>query len=87
MEKWHYLPVKKLSRRVTGVTSRGVTSNNYGDLYCLNYLHSFRAKKKLQSHKRVGQNKDFCNVVMSFEDTKILEFNQYKKSDKAPFIY
>ena len=22
---------------------------------------------------------------MSFEDTKILEFNQYQKSDKAPF--
>ena len=24
---------------------------------------------------------------MPFEDTKILEFNQYQKSDKAPFIY
>ena len=23
---------------------------------------------------------------MSSEETKILEFNQYKKSDKAPFI-
>ena len=23
---------------------------------------------------------------MSFEDNKILEFNQYRKSDKAPFI-
>ena len=23
---------------------------------------------------------------MSFEDIKILEFNQYQKSDKAPFI-
>ena len=23
---------------------------------------------------------------MSFEDAKILEFNHYKKSDKAPFI-
>ena len=44
-------------------------------------------QKKLQSHKKVGQNKDFCNVIMLFEDTKILEFDQYKKSDKAPFIY
>ena len=26
------------------------------------------------------------NVIMPFEDTKILEFNQYQKSDKAPFI-
>ena len=23
---------------------------------------------------------------MPFEDTKVLEFNQYQKSDKAPFI-
>ena len=23
---------------------------------------------------------------MPFEDTKILDFNQYQKSDKAPFI-
>ena len=30
--------------------------------------------------------KDFCNVIMPSEDTKILEFNQYQKSDKAPFI-
>ena len=30
--------------------------------------------------------KPFCNVVIPSEDTKILEFNQYQKSDKAPFI-
>ena len=27
-----------------------------------------------------------CNIIMPSEDTKILEFNQYQKSDKAPFI-
>ena len=32
------------------------------------------------------ENKDFCNIIMPSEDTKILEFNQYQKSDKAPFI-
>ena len=32
------------------------------------------------------QNKGFCNVVMSSEDTKILEFNQYQKANKAPLI-
>ena len=30
--------------------------------------------------------KDFCNIVMPSEDTKILEFNRYGKSDQAPFI-
>ena len=28
----------------------------------------------------------FCNVTMPSEDTKILEFSQSQKSDKAPFI-
>ena len=52
----------------------------------MNCLHSFRTKNKLESHKKVCENKDFCNVFMPSEDTKILEFNQYQKSDKAPFI-
>ena len=30
--------------------------------------------------------KDFCNVLMPSQYTKILEFNQYKKSDKASVI-
>ena len=64
---------------------RGITSKNYGDFHCLNCLHSFRTKNKLESHKKVCENKDFCNVIVPFEDTKLLEFNQYQKSDKAPF--
>ena len=35
---------------------------------------------------KMWESKDFCNVIMSFEDTKILELSQYQKSDKAPFI-
>ena len=49
-------------------------------------LSSCRTKNKLESHKKGCENKDFCKVIMPSEDTKILEFNQYKKSDKAPFI-
>ena len=37
-------------------------------------------------HKRVCENKDFCSVIVPSEDTKILEFNQYQKSDKAIFV-
>ena len=37
-------------------------------------------------HKKLCENKDFCNVTMSSEDTKILEFNQNQKSDKSLFI-
>ena len=65
---------------------RRITSKYHGDFYCLNCFHSFRAKSKLELHEKVCKNKDFCNLVMLSEDTKILEFNQYRKSDKAPFI-
>ena len=64
---------------------RGITSKNYS-YFCLNCLHSFRTKNKLESHRKKCENKDFCSVIMPSEDTKILEFNQYQKSDKAPFI-
>ena len=61
-------------------------SKHHGDFYCLNCLHSF-VEEKLGSHKKVCENKDFCNIIMSSEDTKILEYNQYQQSDIAPFIF
>ena len=56
----------------------GITCKHQGDFYCLNCLHSFATEKKLESHRKVFENKYFCNVIMPFEDTKILEFNQYQ---------
>ena len=52
----------------------------------MNFRHSFRTKKKLKSHKKVCKSKDVCNVATPSEDIKILEFNQYRKLDKAPLI-
>ena len=37
-ESWHYLAVKNLSALL-----KRITSENGGDFYCLNCLHSFRA--------------------------------------------
>ena len=79
--RWHYLSAKNLSALL-----REITLKNNDDFYCLNCLHSFTTKNKLESHKRVCEKKDFCNGIMPSEDTKILEFNQYQKSDKAPLI-
>ena len=50
---------------------RGITSKYYGDFYCLNCLHSFRTKSKLESHKKLCENKDFCSILMPSEDSKI----------------
>ena len=71
-----YIAVKTFS-----VLLRGIISKHDGDFYCLNCPHSFRTKNKLESFKNVYENKDFCNVAMPSENTKMLEFNQYQKSD------
>ena len=63
--------------------------NNFStsrDFYCLNCLHFFATENKRESHKKVCENKHFCKTVMPSEDTKILEYYQYQKSDKAPFV-
>ena len=53
-EEWHYLAVKELSSLL-----RGITSKNNGDFYCLKCFNSFRTKNKLESHKKVSENKNF----------------------------
>ena len=82
-EGWHYLTVKNLSALLIGIRSKG-----NGEFYSLNCLHSFRTKNKLESHKRVCENKNFSNIIMSSEETNILNFNQYQKFGKVlSFIY
>ena len=79
-EGWNYLAVKKRSTSL-----RGTTSKHHGDLYSSNHLHSFRTENKLKSHEKVCKNKYFCGILMPSEKDKILEFNQYMKSDKMPY--
>ena len=76
----NYLAVKKLSALL-----RGITSKNNGEFYSLNCLQSFRTIE-LESYIKVCKNKNFCNEIMPSEDTTILEFNQYQKSDKAQLM-
>ena len=50
-------------------------------------IHSFRIKIKIESHKKVCENKDFWNVIMRSKDIKMLECNQHQKSDKHHLIF
>ena len=77
--RWHYLAVKKLSTLLHGINSK-----HKSDFYCLSCLHSFRTENKLKSYEKVCRN--FCGTVMASGKDKILEFNQYMKSDKMPYI-
>ena len=49
-------------------------------------LFLFAKEKKPESDKKVCENENFGNVVIPSESPKILEFNQYQKSEKAPSI-
>ena len=80
-QKWHYLAVTKLSSLL-----RGITSNNHEDFYCLKCFHSFRTRNKLEKHKKICENHDYCNVEMPNENNKIIKYNEGEKSMKSPFI-
>ena len=80
-EKWHYTAVTRLSGLL-----RGVTGNNNGDFYCLNCFHAYRTKNKLEIHKKICENHDYCHVEMANQDNKIIKYTQGEKSIKSPFI-
>ena len=46
-ENWRHLAAKSLSRLL-----RGITSNNNGELYCLNCFHLYGTKKLFRKHKK-----------------------------------
>ena len=80
-EKWHYLCVKKLSALL-----RGITSNHNGDFYCMNCFKPFRTKSKLEIHKKISENHDYCYVQMPNDKTKVLEYKHGHKYLRLPFI-
>ena len=80
-EKWHYLAVIRLSGLL-----RGVSSNNNGDFYCLNCFCSYRTKNKLELHRKLCENRDYCQVEMPNKDNNMIEFNQ-KDNGKVPLVF
>ena len=80
-ENWHYLTVKNLPGLL-----RGITSSHKEDFYCLNCFCSYRTKNKLEAHKKICENHDYCNVEMPTKDNNIIKYNQGEKSIKLPFV-
>ena len=67
-QKWHYLVVKNVSRLL-----RGITSNHKEDFCCLNCFHSYRTENKLEAHKKICKNHDYCHVEMSTKNNNIIK--------------
>ena len=80
-EKWHYLTVKNLSGLL-----RRITSTYKEDFYCLNCFRSYRTRNKLEAHKKICGNNNYCNVEMPTKDNSIIKYNQGEKSIKLPFV-
>ena len=80
-KKWHYLTVKNLPGLL-----KGITSTHEKDFYCLNCFHSYRTKNKLELHKKICENHDYCHVKMPTKDNNIIKYNHGEKSMKVPFI-
>ena len=66
-EKRHYFTVNRLSGLFHGITPKH--NDNH---YCMNCLHSFKTKNKLESHENVCKNQNNCNVKMSKARDKIV---------------
>ena len=80
-QKWHYLVVDNLSGLL-----RGITSNHKEYFDCLNCFHSYITKNKLEAHKKICKNHDYCHVEMPTKNNNIIKYNHGKKSMKLPFV-
>ena len=69
-ENWHYLAVRSLSGSL-----RGISSNHDGDYYCLNCFRSYRTENKLNVHKKICENHDYCNIAMPSPSNNIIKYN------------
>ena len=73
-KKYHCLAVNRLPALL-----RGIASNNNGDFYCINCLHSFKTENTFKKRYYVCKNYDFCYVEMPKEDNKILKYSPSEK--------
>ena len=94
--KWHYTALKSILTsdsymKPTQSISRlfnGITSNHNGDYYCLNCFHSYRTMDKLNKHKKLCEDNNYCKVDMSNDKNNILKYASGSKSLKmAHAIY
>ena len=73
------------SKKLIRIIKRN-NSTHMEDFYCFNCFHSYRTKNKLESHKKICGNHDYCHVEMPTKDNNIIKYNHGEKSMKVSFI-
>ena len=58
---------------------RGITSSHKEDFYCLNCFCLHRTRNKLEAHKKICENHDYCNAEIPTKDNNIIKYNQGEK--------
>ena len=62
-KRLHYLAVRSLY-----VLFCKIISNNEEEFYCLNCFHSYSTKNRLNKHKDVCENHDYCYIKIPREN-------------------
>ena len=70
-EGWHYLAVTKLLPLF-----RGIMSKYHVVFCCLNCVHNFATKNKLESPEKVCKKKDFCASGLPTQKNNRYKLNQ-----------
>ena len=82
--KWRRMPLSCLKKPISIIKKNNVQISQW--FLLSEWASLFCNEKQTWISWKVCQNTDLCKVTIPFKDTKILEFNQYKKFDKALFI-
>ena len=55
-------------------------------LHVIFCFHSYRTKNKLEAHKKICENHNYCHVEMATKDNNTIKYNHGEKSIKLPFF-
>ena len=55
-------------------------------IYCLNCFCAYSTKNKLEAHKKICENHNYCHVEMPTKDNNTIKYNQGENSIKLPFV-
>ncbi|EZA58477.1 hypothetical protein X777_01098, partial [Ooceraea biroi] len=78
----HFACIKNLSRLVSSQLSK----KNGQKYICDRCLHYFYTNEKLEAHTADCQRMNNCAIVLPNEDNKWLQFTNYNRKERMPFV-
>ncbi|XP_026824426.1 uncharacterized protein LOC113561716 [Ooceraea biroi] len=78
----HYVCIKNLSRLV----SSQLSSNKRQKYICDRCLHYFSSNERLEAHSIDCQRMNDCAIVLPNDDDKWLQFENYNRKERMPFV-